>query len=323
MHRDRFFTDTVLLVRPSRFGANPETAESNAFQNASPRQRRYAGLQAQAAEEFEAFAQALRSAGIRVYIDDARDCPSPDALFPNNWFSTHGDGTVVLYPMQSPVRRTERRIGAIQGAAEALDLRMGPVLDWSGQEAEGRYLEGTGSLVLDRAARVVYACRSPRTDERFVSAWAERFGYSPVLFDAVDAAGKAIYHTNVMMHVGSKVAVVCLEAVVPDDRARLRERLEGDGKTLLFITLPQMERFAGNMLELRAVSGTGSGDADAITVCSAQAWSTLLPEQRELLEARTRVLRPKLDAIEALGGGSARCMLGELFLPSLKSENNT
>jgi hypothetical protein len=319
VHSESQTTNAVLMVRPVHFGTNPETAPSNAFQNALPGETNTPSLQTlrqQAASEFDGFVELLTNAGVRVYLADAENSPSPDAHFPNNWFSTHADGTVVLYPMLSPVRRTERRKEVLERAAKSLGLRIAQVHDWSAHEVDGRYLEGTGSLVLDRSARVAYACRSPRTDEGLVRAWAQAFGYTPIVFDAADAAGQAIYHTNVLMHVGVKMAVLCLDAVTPADRAPLRESLETSGKTLLPITLPQMERFAGNMLELHSASGENATQTEPITVCSAQAWTALRPDQQAMLQAQGAVLTPRLDAIEALGGGSARCMLGELFWPS-------
>jgi hypothetical protein len=307
-------TDTVLMVRPARFGANPETAATNAFQRPGPSAEGPgpAALARRAAEQFDGLAHALREAGVTVHVLPAAG-PSPDACFPNNWCSTHASGLTVLYPMQSPLRRTERDAGALMALAREHGLRTDLLVDLSAHEAEDRFLEGTGSLVIDRLARRAYACRSPRTDEVLARAWGRHFAHRVEAFDAAGPDGAPVYHTNVVMHLGEREAVVCLEAVAARDRTRLLRTLQADGKDPIPIGADQMAAYAANLLELR-----GAGDR-RFTVLSRTAHDALDAAQRRALERHTTLLAAPLDAIEALGGGSARCMLAELFWPPAKA----
>ncbi len=300
-------TATVLMVRPARFGANPETAATNAFQRGGPGD---AGTLARARREFDGLAAVLRANGVEVrVVEDTLEPPKPDALFPNNWLSFHADGTVVLYPMLAPSRRAEVRpeiLGELGRAGfpaprRVLDLRAG---------AEADFLEGTGSLVLDRAARVAYACLSPRTARALVERFCAELEYRPVCFRAADARGLPIYHTNVMMSVGTRFAVVCLEALGDsEERLALVQSLAQSGHELVPIKLSQMDEFAGNVLELRARTG------EALIVLSARARAALRPEQLAVLERHARLVSADLATIEEHGGGSARCMLAEVFAP--------
>lgn len=307
--REPQLTDTVLMVRPAAFGFNPETAVTNAFQAETALTA--AEVQAQALAEFDGFVAQLRAAGVRVVVfQDPGFPPTPDSLFPNNWVSFHPDGTAVLYPMHAPNRRAERRPALLAQVQREVGLPLAGILDLSAAEADDRFLEGTGSLVLDRAHRVAYACRSPRTDAGLAAAWAEKLGYELLLFDATDATGQPIYHTNVLMSVGENVAVVCFEAIPnPAEAAAVRQRLETTGRAVLAISRAQLAAFAGNMLQVSTAVGT------PLLVLSAQAWQALDTDQRALLEAQTRVLTALLDTIERHGGGSARCMLAEVFGP--------
>lgn len=298
----------VLMVRPACFGFNPETAASNAFQR-SP-SAASAGPRAAALAEFDAVVSALRRAGVAVIVaEDTPDPPKPDAVFPNNWVSFHRDGRVVLYPMQAPNRRAERREALIEELARTGGFRISSTLDLSYREAEGKFLEGTGSLVLDRSARIAYACLSPRTDLDVLGEFAQRLDYDPVAFEAFDHRGQLIYHTNVLMAVGSEFAVVCAEAIAdPRQRADVLSRLAATGHAIVEITHAQMASFAGNCLELTPPRGR-------LVVMSDAAWGSLQDPQREVLERQGAVLRVAIPTIESVGGGGIRCMLAELHLP--------
>ena len=295
-------TSHVLMVRPARFAYNEQTAVNNAFQ-----QRLSETLtQQQAQEEFDAFVGMLRGNGVDVdVVQDTAEPFTPDSIFPNNCFSTHGD-TLMLYPMFAPNRRQERQkllthLARLKTWATTIDLGF--------HEAEGRYLEGTGSLVLDREHRIAYACLSPRTDEEVLREWASALGYRYLTFHSEDEQGVAVYHTNVVMHVGTRHAVVCLESVRDaEERGRLTASLEAGGKRVVAITLSQMHRFAGNMLEL------SSKDGEQLLVMSQTAKASLTEAQLGELSTATRILSPAIPTIETAGGGSARCMLAELFL---------
>lgn len=292
-------TNHILMVRPARFAFNEETAVNNAFQ-----QRGEGDIAQQAVAEFDAFVALLRANGIVVDVLQDTALPfTPDSIFPNNCFSTHGS-TLVLYPMFAHNRRLEREKLMVQ-----LDgMHFSEVIDLTAYEADRRFLEGTGSLVLDREHRMAYACLSPRTDEDVLREWASRLGYCYLTFRSEDEQGTPVYHTNVVMHIGTHHAVVCLESVSDAaQRARLRASLEANGKQVVPITLEQMHHFAGNMLEL-----TGS-DGEQLLVMSATARASLTPAQVSELETATRIVSPDIHTIETAGGGSARCMMAELF----------
>lgn len=299
-------TDRVLMIRPAVFGANPETAATNAFQRGA--EGSAAELLARARAEFDGLVAALRKHGVEVLVlEDSAEPPKPDAVFPNNWVTFHSDGRVVLYPMLVPSRRAEVRAGLLDELAR-LGLRgTRRLLDLRG-EARGEALEGTGSLVLDRVQRVAYACRSPRTSERLLARFCAELGYEALAFDAVDARGTAIYHTNVMMALGEGFALLCAEAI-PDaeERRRVVARLAASGHEVVAITLGQMEEFAGNALALRARGG------ERLLVLSARARRALRGEQVAALERHATLVTAELATIEACGGGSARCMIAEVF----------
>jgi hypothetical protein len=301
--------DAVLMVRPAAFGWNRETAGSNAFQ------RQVAGSgtadRENALGEFDALAQALGAGGIRVFaLDELRPGACPDAVFPNNWVSLHHDGTVVLYPMLAPSRRLERRMELLT----ELELRGGyavtRLVDLTYHELSGRYLEGTGSVVFDHAARAAYACRSPRTEESVLGELCEELGYEPVAFDAVDAAGVPVYHTNVLLSIGTRSAILCADAVAAGQRGALLERLQSQGRQVVTIDRRQMAEFAANALELRTAAGA------PVLAMSERAWGAFGPAAREILGACVdAVVTAGIPTIEARGGGSVRCMLAEVFLP--------
>jgi hypothetical protein len=301
----------ILMVRPKHFGYNAEAALTNRFQQAGPS----VDVSAPARAEFDAFAGALAAEGVTVCVAEDSDEPSkPDAVFPNNWVSFHADGTVVLYPMQPVSRRAERRMAIIDQVVRDTGFVVRRTLDLTHHEKEGRFLEGTGSLVLDHVARVAYACRSSRTHEPVAREWADEMGFELELFDATDAAGESIYHTNVVMSVGTRVVAVALDNVVAADRERVAARARDSGRELVALTDAEMSGFAGNMLEV------GSWDENLgdfrILVMSRTARRALAPEKFARLSAGVdAVLAPPVDVIERHGGGSVRCMLAEIFLP--------
>jgi hypothetical protein len=298
----------VLMVRPASFGFNRQTAPSNAFQQ-SPASPDAAEAQGLALAEFDALAQALERAGVQVLIaPDTPEPVKPDALFPNNWVSFHFDGTVTLYPMLAPNRRFERREEVLDRVVREGGFRIVRTVDLTHREAEGKFLEGTGSLVLDRAHRVAYASLSPRTDLDVLGEFAQLLDYELVTFEAIDG-GQAVYHTNVVMAIGSRFAVVCGESIAhPRHREAVFEQLRAAGHDIVDISRPQMRQFAGNMLELAAAGGP-------VIALSTTAWSSLDPAQRRTLESHARVIPAAIPTIERIGGGGVRCMLAELHLP--------
>jgi len=301
----------VLMVRPRHFAFNAETAVTNRFQKAGGSDH----TAAQARAEFDAFAAALAGEGVTVCVaQDSDDPPKPDAVFPNNWVSFHADGTLVLYPMQAVSRRAERRREIVDAVVRDTGFKVLRTVDLTHHEKAGRFLEGTGSLVLDHRERVAYACRSPRTDEQVAREWAEVMGYELELFAARDTRGAPIYHTNVLMSIGTRLAVVALDNIDAADRARVAARLEKQ-HDLLAISEQEMGAFAGNVLEV------GSWDEYLgdmrILVMSATAQHAL--EGRKYARLYTSVdavLAAPIDIIERHGGGSVRCMLAEVFLTS-------
>jgi hypothetical protein len=302
-------TSTVLMIRPVRFQSNPQTADSNAFQtepDASPAEQQRAALPA-----FEGLVAALRDAGIHVVVvDDTTEPHTPDSVFPNNWVSFHADGTVVLYPMEAENRRGERRRDIIERLDTELGFHVRDIVDLSHHEADGHFLEGTGSMVLDRVNRIAYACLSSRTHLDVLGDFAQRMDYDVVAFEAVDRDGVPIYHTNVLMTVGEKLAVICDAAIAREDqRAAVLERLESTGHEIVLLDFDQLEAFAGNMLELRAADG------EPVMAMSSRAWDSLNEGQRAKLKANGRIVTAAIDDIEDSAGGSVRCMLAEIHLP--------
>ena len=299
------------MVRPRHFAFNAETAVTNRFQKAGGSDH----TAAQARAEFDAFAAALAGEGVTVCVaQDSDDPPKPDAVFPNNWVSFHADGTLVLYPMQAVSRRAERRREIVDAVVRDTGFKVLRTVDLTHHEKAGRFLEGTGSLVLDHRERVAYACRSPRTDEQVAREWAEVMGYELELFAARDTRGAPIYHTNVLMSIGTRLAVVALDNIDAADRARVAARLEKQ-HDLLAISEQEMGACAGNVLEV------GSWDEYLgdmrILVMSATAQHAL--EGRKYARLYTSVdavLAAPIDIIERHGGGSVRCMLAEVFLTS-------
>jgi|HubBroStandDraft_6_1064221.scaffolds.fasta_scaffold15869_7 hypothetical protein len=301
----------VLMVRPARFAHNVQTSGTNRFQQPAVQPDQASVL---ASAEFDALSSAVAGCGVAVCcVDDTPAPAKPDAAFPNNWVSFHRDGSVVLYPMMAPNRRSERRADILAQVEARLKFQRQRLIDLSLHEREGRFLEGTGSLVLDHVHRIAYACRSPRTDESLVRTWSQQLGYEPLLFDASGADGTAIYHTNVMLSIGAGWAVVCTEAIASGDRARVLQQLRA-GREVIEISMPLMARFGANILELRASARTVDGAR--LLVMSAQAQAAFEhsdPDAWERLrDCVDQVLAVPVPTIENVGGGGVRCMLAEV-----------
>jgi hypothetical protein len=302
----------VFMVDPASFAFNEQTAASNAMQRADTGEAGTDVLLARVRTEAQLLRRALESEGVRVLLVADTAVPrKPDAVFPNNWISFHADGTLVLYPLLAPNRRFERRMELVDEVCAALNFQPRRRLDLTAHEASGKFLEGTGSLVLDHVARVAYACRSPRTDESLVHEWVRQMDYQALVFDATDAQGQAYYHTNVLMWIGSRCLMVCAAAIAAADRARVMARLRHSGRELIEIDRDAVEAFAGNMLEL-ATWDEALGDA-TVLVMSARAKGALSAAQlRQLSGSVDTVLAVPVPTIERVGGGSVRCMLAEV-----------
>jgi hypothetical protein len=302
--------DTVLMVRPKAFGFNPETAATNTFQQP---QAALSDPAEAARAEFAQLVRALESEGVNVCTaEDSAPPVKPDAVFPNNWLSFHPCGTLVLYPMANASRRAERRQEVIDAAIEQVGFRLQHLIDLTYFEDEGKFLEGTGSLVLDHSERVAYACLSPRTHPEVVSEWAAELGYEAVTFSAANRRGVPLYHTNVLMCIGARGVIIGSEAIAPQDRPRVLERLAASGREVIEIGHDEIESFAGNMLEL-ATWDEALGDSKVL-VMSERARKALKRETFAQLSGCTdAVLAVPIPTIETLGGGSVRCMLAEVF----------
>ena len=307
-------TNKVLMVRPVRFAYNEETATNNAFQKKDDTQGGAQTIEQQAVREFDAYVAMLRDQGVEVQVlQDTEEPFTPDSIFPNNCFSTHIDvlpgtsvrqRTLVIYPMYAPNRRDER--GKLLKAL--MKEKFDKIVDLSILEQEGKFLEGTGSLILDREHHIAYACVSPRTNPVALKIWADEMNYRYVLFDGTDDNRQPIYHTNVMMHVGSRYAIVCLEAIADQSqRQTVIDSLHTTGKEIVNISFDQMRQFAGNMLELR------NSEGKKILVMSATAKHSLTSEQLSTLEQDALIVAPDIHTIETAGGGSARCMIAEKY----------
>jgi hypothetical protein len=298
----------ILMIRPVRFGFNAETAVNNAFQVAN----NDTAAQEKALDEFDGIVSLLRQNGVDVtVINDTAEPHTPDSIFPNNWISFHEDGTVVLYPMFAANRRLERKPAIITAIAAKFNISQ--TIDLSQYEQESVFLEGTGSMVLDRPNRIAYACLSPRTDYFVLADYCEKLGYTPVTFDAIDQRGRPIYHTNVMMCVADRYVVICMDAVpAQHEKETIAAYIHKTGKQIIDITPEQMNHFAGNMLQVNNDKG------EPLLVMSSQAFNALSKEQVEKLTGYNKIIHSPLNSIETNGGGSARCMMAELYLPLKK-----
>lgn len=299
-------TNAVIMVRPCEFYPNPETALDNAFQSEAS-SNVSSTVRVDARTEFDRAVKTLKTAGITVHVFEDTPTPvKPDAVFPNNWFSTHEDGRVALYPMYTPSRRPERRHDLINGLRDW--YRITEVVDYSSFEAKELYLEGTGSLVLDHLERTAYASLSKRTSLVLLKRFCADFEFEPLTFESIGADGRLIYHTNVMMCIGTQFALVGLEMIRDAaDQARVRGRLEASGRTVIELSRAQIENFAGNALELH-------NEKEHLLVLSGRAQAHLTSAQIAMLEKFVRIVPLSLPTIE-LAGGSARCMMATVHLP--------
>jgi|TARA_B110000263_G_scaffold230789_1_gene225562 hypothetical protein len=305
--------NAVLMVRPCHFFSNPQTAASNRFQGQSVLSKKE--QQSRATKEFDNFVIILEAAGIEVIqFDDTAIPETPDAIFPNNWVSFHHNGSVVIYPMEAKNRRTERRIDIIDALSMHYNFQVTETLNLTHYEKHDKFLEGTGSMVMDHNNRIIYACRSSRTNLEVVSDLSKKLNYSTITFDATDRFGDPIYHTNVMMSVGNKLAIICLDTInLIEEKNSLLKSLKANNTEVLLLSIPQMEAFAGNMLALESSSG------EPLLVMSEQAKESLDEKQIICIEKYAKIISAPLNSIEASAGGSARCMLAEIYLP--KKEN--
>ena len=296
--------NTVLMVEPIAFGYNSQTAQNNYFQV----EQKEADIQEKALQEFNNFVEKLREKGIQVItIKDTLEPHSPDSIFPNNWVSFHEDGRVALYPMFAMNRRVERRSDILDTLRDE-GFNITEVNDFSNSEKDEKFLEGTGSMIFDRDKRIAYCCRSPRSSEKVLQDFCSRMNFDAVVFDSFDKNGNLIYHTNVMMEVGTQVAVVCLESIKDEkEREKVASRLTATGKIIVDISLDQANHFAGNMLELKSRNGK------PLMIMSAAARESLTPHQETIISTYNKILSPELNTIETNGGGSARCMIAEIF----------
>jgi hypothetical protein len=301
-------TSNILMIRPVSFGFNEQTAESNAFQNRDSNQQQ---VQAKALAEFDGFVKTLIANGVNVtVVEDMIQPHTPDSIFPNNWISFHADGDIFLYPMQAENRRLERREDIIRELKDSFAIKN--VIDLSRFERENKFLEGTGSMVLDRENKIAYACLSPRTGEKVLATFCGQTRHKAVSFHAVDENGLAIYHTNVLMCIGTKFATICLDSIKDNTEKQLViESLNNTGKEIIRISFDQMNHFAGNMLEVKNAAG------DNLIVMSQSAYSSLSDEQKTTLSNYGKLVYVDINTIETNGGGSARCMMAEVHLPKL------
>jgi len=296
----------VLMIRPEAFASNPQTLGSNAFQSSGGGRT----TAARARAEFAGLVEALRSNRVEVHLFEGRaERDAPDEVFPNNWVSTHADGTVVVYPLMAENRRVERRVELLETLTTESAYRVSRVIDLTAHERRQRYLEGTGSLVLDRVHRLAYANLSPRTHLDVLGEFSQRLDYEVISFEAVDEQHRPIYHTNAVMSVGTGFAVICAAAIsTPAKRAAVLAALRSCGREVIELRPAQLRSFAGNLLEVATPDGP-------LIVLSAGAWQALDEGQRGALRRHGKIAAPAVPTIERFGGGSVRCMLAEIHLP--------
>ena len=300
----------VILIRAQKFLPNPATAADNAFQTEAPVGDSEETLAAQAVAEMDAVADALRAVGVRVHVFDDEDHTRPDSVFPNNWISTHAGGSVAVFPMYASNRRHERRTDVLEMLKS--NYRVQTIVDYSGLEPDGIFLEGTGAMVLDHVSRVAYTARSHRADTHVLERFCTDFSYEPMAFDAVDSDGIPVYHTNVMACVGTDVALVALELIAdPHRREQVRERLTVNGRRVVELTEEQVREFAGNAVEL--CGRTPEGRRRYVMAMSSRARRSLRSDQVAAIEESCEIIDVAIPTIE-LAGGSVRCMIAGVHL---------
>jgi len=297
-------TSQLLMIRPVAFEFNKETAVNNAFQQAGSNE----AAQQKALAEFDLFVEKLTNAGVNVtVVQDTPEPHTPDSIFPNNWISFHWDGSMIFYPMFAANRRAERKQQVVNTIRSKFEISN--EIDYTAEENNNRFLEGTGSMVLDRANKIAYACISPRTDKTLFENWCNQMAYRSCSFRSVDETGGEIYHTNVMMCIADRYAVICSESIADaTERETVLNNIRNSGKEIIEISYVQMNCFAGNMLQVENKAG------EKILVMSSSAYRSLTPEQINKLESYNSILHSDLTTIETNGGGSARCMMAEIFL---------
>ncbi|MDR2126043.1 MAG: amidinotransferase [Prevotellaceae bacterium] len=308
------FTNTLLLVRPTNFGFNAQTAVNNSFQKKTKKR----DVHQHALEEFDKLVETLNAAKVNtIVVNDEPQSQLPDSIFPNNWFSTHSDGSLCLYPMFAENRRQERKDSIINMLKENFDVKN--VFDFTHYEQQNKFLEGTGSIVLDRINKIAYACLSPRTDETILDEFCAKLHYNKCCFRAMFAE-KDIYHTNVMLSIADEYSILCTQSIGNNNELRdVLEYLFASGKEIVEINLEQMQHFAGNMLQI------SNSDGEKLLAMSSQAYESLNLEQIRQIERYNNILHSDLKIIERIGGGSLRCMLAEIFLEkksNIKQDDN-
>lgn len=303
-------TNTILMVAPDSFGYNIQTASSNSFQNKPADVPET--LRKRALNEFNAMTQKLSDLGVDLLIlRNDNEIDTPDAVFPNNWFATYDDGTVILFPMLSENRRLERSRETLEEVFDSSDLAVSKYVDYSEYENQGLILEGTGSLVLDRKNNTVYAIESERTNKILFERYCSDMNIPPenrVFFHAHDENGNPIYHTNVIMSIGDGFAVICSECIESRETADVISRLRTSGLEVIDITFSQLKNFCGNILNVKNIQG------ESLIVMSSRAFSSFTATQLEVLRKYGTPVDVNIDTIETVGGGSARCMMAEIFL---------
>ena len=299
-------SNSVLLVRPAAFGFHPEAAETNAFARANPGN----DIVAQALREFDDLVERLTAAGVETLIlEDSAPPARPDAVFPNNWCSFHADGTMVLYPMATEARRSEREVDRLKALLTSAGFDLRRIVDLSFHERNGHYLEGTGSLILDRPEHRAFASLSARTDPHVIADFDDRLDYSTLVFEAHDQSGQAIYHSNVLLSLGTRFAVICSDALATETRPVLLDELAASGRTIIEVDFEQLQQFACNLIELKGREG------EPLIALSAAARASFRPDQLKQLERHGTLVEAAIPTIEAVGGGSVRCMIADIHLP--------
>ena len=302
-------SSNLLMIRPCHFFSNPQTAESNKFQGRSYLSNNE--LQEAAVNEFDMLVSKLRDADMNVFVfEDTPDPVTPDSVFPNNWVSFHNDGMVVLYPMEAENRRLERRLDIIETLKEEHGFDVKKIIDMSYLEDKQEYLEGTGSMILDHVNKISYACLSSRTHKKALLDFSKKMGFSPIPFCAKDASGSNVYHTNVIMSLGEKIAVLCEDAIpIDSEKKQVKDSIQRTGHEIINISLDQMKSFAGNVLEVVSSSN------EHLMLMSERAEKSLSKKQKSTIEKYCRIVSSPIQNIEDSAGGSVRCMIAEISLP--------
>ena len=305
-------SSSLLMIRPCQFFSNPQTADSNKFQGRSKLSDNE--QQEAAVNEFDMLVSKLKDADMNVCVfEDTPEPVTPDSVFPNNWVSFHSDGTVVLYPMEAENRRLERRLDIIETLKEEHGFDVKKIIDMSYLEDKQEYLEGTGSMILDHVNKIAYACLSSRTHKNALLDFSKKMGFSPIPFCAKDALGSDVYHTNVIMSLGEKVAVLCEDAIpVDSEKKQLKDSLQSTGHEIVTISLDQMTSFAGNVLEVISSSD------EHLMLMSERAEKSLTKKQKSTIEKYCRIVSSPIQNIEDSAGGSVRCMIAEIALQKIK-----